>query len=106
MTVFHCRQKQTDPRPRITRTENFMKFRRVVFWATACKTVRPVLSDRCLSVLSCLSVCGVALVYCGQTVRWIKMSLGTEVGFCPGNNVLDADPVGPRKGALFGLCLL
>jgi len=30
----------------------------VVFGATVCKTVRPMLSDRCLSVcLSCLSVC-------------------------------------------------
>jgi len=33
------------------------------FWATVCKTVRPTLSDRCLSV--CLSV---TLVYCDQTV--------------------------------------
>ena len=24
------------------------------FWATVCKTVRPMLSDRCLAVLSCL----------------------------------------------------
>jgi len=40
------------------------------FWATVCKTVRPVLSDRCLSCLS------VTLVYCGQTVGWIKMKLG------------------------------
>jgi len=23
------------------------------FWATVCKTVHPMLSDRCLSVLSC-----------------------------------------------------
>ena len=36
------------------------------FWATVCKTVRPMLSDRCLSVLSCLSV---TLVYCGETVH-------------------------------------
>jgi len=29
----------------------------------------------------CLSVClPVMLVYCGQTVGWIKMPLGTEVG--------------------------
>jgi len=33
-------------------------------WATVCKTVRPMLSDRCLSCLSCLHV---TLVYCGQT---------------------------------------
>jgi len=45
------------------------------FWATACKTVRPMLSDRCLSVLSCLSV---TLAYCNQTIGWIKMKLGVQ----------------------------
>jgi len=44
------------------------------FWATVCKTVRIMLSDRCLSVLS------VTLMYCGQTARWIKMKRGMEVG--------------------------
>jgi len=29
------------------------------------------------------------LVYCGQTVGWIKMPLGTEVGLGPGDIVLD-----------------
>jgi len=43
------------------------------FWVTICKTVRPILSDRCLSV--CLSV---TLVYCGQTFGWIKMKLGSS----------------------------
>ena len=51
-----------------------------------------MLSDR----LSCLSV---TLVYCGQTVEWIKMSLGMEVGLGPGDIVLDGDPAPPRKGA-------
>jgi len=46
------------------------------FWATVCKTVRPVLSDRCLSV--CLSVLSVTFVYCGQTVGWIKIKLDTR----------------------------
>ena len=46
-----------------------------VFWATVCKTVRPVLSVCCLSV--CLSV---TFVHCGQTVGWIKMKLGMQVG--------------------------
>jgi len=35
-----------------------------------------MLSDRCLSVLSLLSV---TLGYCGQTVEWIKMPLGTQI---------------------------
>jgi len=43
------------------------------FWATVCKMVRSMLSDRCLSVgLS------VTLVYCGQTVGRIKMKLGMQ----------------------------
>jgi len=40
------------------------------------------------------------LVYCGQTVGWIKMPLRTEVGLGPGDIPLDGDPVPiPRKGA-------
>ena len=55
------------------------------FWATVCKTVRLMLSDHCLSCLG-------TLVYCGQTVGWIKMKLGMRVGLCPGHIVLDGDP--------------
>jgi len=32
-------------------------------------------------------------VYCGQTVGWIKMALGVEVGLGPGHIVLDRYPV-------------
>ena len=42
--------------------------------------------------------------YCGC----IKMRLGTDVGLCPGDFVLDGNPV-PKKGAepqIFGRCLL
>jgi len=39
-----------------------------------------------------------AHVHCGQTVGWIKMSLGTEVGLCPGAVVLDWDPPPPKGG--------
>ena len=70
------------------------------YWATVCKTVRPMLSDRCLSVCPvCLSVLSVTLVYCGQTVGWIKMKLGTEVGLSPGHIVLDGDPAPPPPKA-------
>jgi len=37
----------------------------------------------------------VTLVYCGQTVGWIKMVLGTEEGLGPGDVVLNGDPA-PR----------
>jgi len=60
----------------------------ISFWATVCKTVRP-------TCLSCLSL---TLIYCGQTVRWIKMPLGTEVSLSPGHIVLDGDPA-PLTGA-------
>ena len=35
------------------------------------------------------------LVYCDQTVEWIKMKLGMEVGLGPGDIVLDGDPAAP-----------
>jgi len=52
----------------------------------AVKTVRPMLSDRCLSVLS------VTLLYCSQTVGRIKTKLGIHV---PGHIVLDEDQAPP-----------
>jgi len=57
--------------------------------------------------LSCLSVLSVTLVYCGQTVGWIKMKLGMQVGLDPGHIVLDGDPV-PQgtQPPIFGPCLL
>ena len=75
------------------------------FWATVCQTVRPMLSERCLCVLSC--VLSVTLVYCSQTVGWIncgqsagciKMPLGMEVGLRPGRIVLHGDPAPLPKG--------
>ena len=49
-------------------------------------------------VLSCLSVLSVTLVYCGQTVGWIKMKLGMEVGLGLGHIVLDGTRSPSRKG--------
>jgi len=53
-----------------------------------------MLSVRCLSVLSYLSV---TLVYCGQTVAWIKMKLVVEVGLGPSHIVLDGHPAPPPQ---------
>jgi len=67
------------------------------FWATVCKTVRPMLSDRCLSCVSC-SVCDVGVF--GQTVGRIKMKYGMKVGLGPGHVVLNEHPAPPLpKGA-------
>jgi len=65
------------------------------FWATGatvCKTVRPMLSVRCLSVLS------VTFVHCGQTGGRIKTKLGMQVGLGLGHYVLDGDPAPLPKG--------
>ena len=43
----------------------------------------------------CLSCLSVTLVYCGQTVGWIKTKLGMQVGLGPGHIVLDGDPPPP-----------
>jgi len=72
------------------------------FWATVYKTVRPMLSDRSLSVLSCLYCLQttVTLVYFGQTVGCINRKLGTQLGLGPGHTVLDWDAAPlPEKGA-------
>jgi len=50
----------------------------------------------CLSVSPVLSCLSVTLVYCGQTVGWIKMKLGVQVGLGPGHIVLDGDPAPPK----------
>jgi len=71
------------------------------FWATVCKTVRPMLSVSCLSV---------TFVHCGQTVERIKTKLGMQVGLGPGHIALDGDPAPHPKGhsphPIFGPYLL
>jgi len=69
------------------------------FWATVCKTVRPMLSVSCLSVCPVLSVLSVTFVHCDQRDGWIKMKLGMQVGLGPGYIVLDGDPAPLFKGA-------
>jgi len=86
------------------------------FWATVCKTVRPMLSDHCLSFMAVCDIwmdqdetryggrCYVrwgpsstqrgtaslpqfsAHVLCGQMAGWINMPLGMQVGLGPGDN--------------------
>jgi len=67
------------------------------FWATVYRYKKNRLM--LLDPLSVLPVClSVTLVYCGQTVGWIKMPLGMEVGIDPSDTVLDGDPAPPQKG--------
>jgi len=78
--VLHCCLRRTEPRRQVTCTENFVMFGYMVFG-------RPFVCYRTI-VLYVLSV---TLVYCGQTVGWIKMKLGTQVGLGPGHIELDGD---------------
>jgi len=69
----------------------------VSFLATVCKTVHPMLLDRCLSV------CPVCLWHWCIVAKWldgsrVKTKLGTQVGLGPGHIVLDEeDPAPPPQ---------
>ena len=65
--------------------------RHVFYWATACKTFA-----LCYRAVVCPVSLSVTLVYCGQTVGWIKMKLGTVVGLGPGHILLDGDSAPPQ----------
>jgi len=66
------------------------------FWATVYG------SPYAIGALSCLSVLSVTLVYmyCGQTVGWIKVKLGMEVGLGPCRIVLDGAQLSPKRGTV------
>jgi len=63
-----------------------------------------MLSDRCLYCLSAVymscPVLSVTLVYCGQTVGWIKMPLAVVVGLDPGHVVLNGDLAAPKRNTV------
>jgi len=69
------------------------------FWATITSNGSPYVIGP-LTVLSVLYLS--VTVYCRQTVGWIKMPLGTEVGRGPGDIVLNGDqlPHGKRHSSL------
>ena len=79
-------------------TRQWPKFLRIVFgqpfvkWFALC--CRSVVLSVCLSLSLC-PVLSVMLVYCGQTVGWIKIKLGTQVIFGPGHMVLYGNPAPP-----------
>ena len=79
-------------------------------WATVCKTVRPMLLDRCLSVLSVSPVCNVGALWpngwTDQDKTW--QAVGLTLATC--HIVLDGDPAPlPQRGTvppIFGPYLL
>jgi len=76
------------------------------FLATICKTVRPMLSDRCPVCPVCLSVmlCTVAKRWMDQDETWH----GGPGRLAPGHIVLDGNPAPPKgeQPPIFGPCML
>jgi len=108
--VLYCRQSRIEPQPQVTCIENFVRFGYVVFRRPFVKRFVYAIQTVVCPVLSVLCE---TLVYCGQTVEWIKMKLGMQVGLGPGHIVLDRDPTPPpeKRGhsnfpPIFGPCLL
>jgi len=62
------------------------------YWATVCKTVA-----LCCGTVVCPVCLSVTLVHCSQTIGWIKIPLGMDVGLGPGNIMLDWDPASPTE---------
>jgi len=66
-------------------------------WLVALTTVQHYSADcddslyAIRSLCVCLSYLSVTLVYCGQTVGWIKIKFGMDVGLVTGHIVLDGD---------------
>ena len=73
----------------------YISLYRACVGAIVCKTVRP-LCYRTVVWLSLLCVMSVTLVYCGQTVGWIKTTLGTQVVLDPGD-VVRCRPSSPKE---------
>jgi len=72
----HCHHRQTTMLHNIQKCQLHEKYTTIStcpFWATICKTIHPMLLDRCLSV--CLWQWPIA---------WIRMPLGMEVGLGSG----------------------
>jgi len=89
--TWHYHQRQAKPQPQVT----YRKFHEVWtygFWVIVTSNGSPY--AYATGPLPCLSV---MLVYCDQTVGWIKMPLGMEVGLGPGHIVLDSNPAPPTE---------
>jgi len=63
------------------------------FWATVCKTVRPMLSDRCLSVLS---VCNVGVLWSNGWMDQDETWRGGRPQYRP--HCVRWEPSSPKKG--------
>jgi len=60
----------------------------IIRWLFGGQFLKPF--ARCYQTVVCLS-----WLYCGQTVGWIKMKLGTQVGLGCGHIALEGDPTHP-----------
>jgi len=78
------------------------------FWVTVCKTVRPVLSDHCLSVCPVLSVCNIGVLCPNDWMDWDETWHGGRPRHWP-HCIRWGPSSPPQKGhspPIFGPCLL
>jgi len=80
--TIQFRTRQTESRQKEYKkcTRAGLVYSSTLFWATVCKTARPFVKPfaLCYRTIVC-PVLSVTLVYCGQTVGWIKIKLGVQV---------------------------
>ena len=89
--VKHCFVVSKQDRP--DRKFPGLHFHTERFWGDRLYAIGP------LSVVSCLSVLSVTLVYRGNRVGWIKIKLRLQIGLGRGHIVLDRDQLPlPNKG--------
>ena len=95
LVIIHQRHRQTDRQDRTNRKTTDDSIGRTVFSERELTFTFAI----CYRPSVCrLSVClPLTLVYCGQTIGWIKMKLGMQIGLGPGHIALDGDPAPPPQ---------
>ena len=91
--VMHYCQSRTEPQAQVTSAEIYLEMS--FFGRPLQLTLRPMQRDRCSVCLVC--PVSVTLVYCGQTVGWTKMPLGTKVWPRPRRHCVRWGPSSPKK---------
>ena len=80
-------------------------------WVTSLVFGRPFVKRfaLCYRTVVCPVCLSITFVQCGQTVGWIKIKLGMQIGLGPGHIVSDGELALPPKGGgppIFGSYLL
>jgi len=94
--VMHYCHSRTEPQAQVTSAEILWSLE-MSFLGDRYTTNASPYATGPLSCLSCLSCVSVTMVYCGQTVGWIKMPLGTKVWPRPRRHCVRWGPSSPKE---------